>query len=242
MVDNIFFSQFICYSAITVTTFAFIINSANFRLYFCVFVRFWIIKLFAVIVVGAARYFGISMSRPTLCSCLSSHITCAFSLAVPSRQPRYSIFLSMHFLHEVAALRQLNPLLPFFKFWLSAFLCSTGCTGSATSFNIESFFSFFKVDSFPRGYSAMWHIKLSCHFSLTQFFLTHSFYNHYFKFRCVSLVWLSFWHKNAPFRQTFYWYTSIIPHCLTKGEHFIKAFRFFVCKFISCFTLLFMVK
>gem|GEM_PF-5766346 len=88
----------------------------------------------------------------------------------------------------------------------------------------------------------MWHIKLSCHFSLTQFFLTHSFYNHYFKFRCVSLVWLSFWHKNAPFRQTFYWYTSIIPHCLTKGEHFIKAFRFFVCKFISCFTLLFMVK
>ncbi len=124
MVDNIFFSQFICYSAITVTTFAFIINSANFRLYFCVFVRFWIIKLFAVIVVGAARYFGISMSRPTLCSCLSSHITCAFSLAVPSRQPRYSIFLSMHFLHEVAALRQLNPLLPFCQvlaFCLSVF-------------------------------------------------------------------------------------------------------------------------
>ena len=56
------------------------------------------------------------------------------------------------------------------------------------------------------------------------------------KNRQFTFVRLSFWHKNAPFRQFFYWYISIIPHCLTKGEHFNPIGRFLLCTFFVNFS------
>lgn len=47
-----------------------------------------------------------STGRPPKIKKEEDLITCAFSLAVPARQPRHSIFLSMHSPHEDAVLLQ----------------------------------------------------------------------------------------------------------------------------------------
>ena len=73
------------------------------------------------------------INSDNLCSCLSSHITFAFSLAVPSRQPRHSIFLGMRSPPSAAALLLLRP--PF--------------AATSAPLNIQTFRTFLKVDSFP---------------------------------------------------------------------------------------------
>ena len=107
VIDHKLFLQLFGNSPISVTPFAFLINAAYFSFDFSISIWLWMIKLLAVIVIGTAGNIGNLNEQ----SCLSSHITCAFSLAVPARQPRHSIFLSMHSPHEDAVLLQSDLLL-----------------------------------------------------------------------------------------------------------------------------------
>ena len=92
VIDHKLLLQLFCNSPIAVTTFAFIVNVTYFSL----------ISAYRsgfddqIACCNSNRccegYPATSMSRPILNSCLGSHITRAFSLAVPARQPRHSIF------------------------------------------------------------------------------------------------------------------------------------------------------
>ena len=58
VIDHKSFLQFPGNSPISVTTFAFLINTAYFSFDFSIFIRLWMIKLLAVIVVGAVGNTG----------------------------------------------------------------------------------------------------------------------------------------------------------------------------------------
>ncbi len=98
-------------SAIPITPLTLVVNSANFCLYFGVFVRLVCFKLLAVIVVSAARNYGNinEQHQFVFMPQLPDHL-CFFSCRTLSATKAFN-FLGMHSPPEVAALRQLSPLL-----------------------------------------------------------------------------------------------------------------------------------
>ena len=127
MIDNKFFLQFLCYSSIAITTLVFIVNMTYFSFYVSIFIRFWRIKLFAVIVICAARDIGNINEQP-------------YFEFVP-QFPYHLCFFSCRTLSATKA----------FNFFKYAFSARSRCTSEIRS-SSTSFFSFLgrHVDLCPR--------------------------------------------------------------------------------------------
>ena len=116
MIDNKLFLQLFCYPSIAVSTFAFIVNTTYFSLNIRIFIRLWRIKLFAVIVICAARDLGNINEQP-------------YFEFVP-QFPYHLCFFSCRTLSETKAFN-------FFKYAFSARRrCTSAIRSSSTSFLI----------------------------------------------------------------------------------------------------------